>query len=139
MKGIRYFAVGCMAVLALVSGCSRSSFESTVAGTVTLDGKTIGPGVTVFAPINDKRNPATGAIEPNGSYSLKTSRADGLAAGKYQVSVSVRELPKDFHPGDRPPPGKLLIPEKYLSNTISGLEYDVEPGSNTINIELKSK
>jgi hypothetical protein len=125
-------------VLGVVIGCSGTNQESEVSGTVTLDGTAIGPGVVVFAPIEGK-TPATGTIDANGSYSLKTSREAGLAAGKYRASVSIREMPANVKPGDRPPPGKLLIPEKYELSTTSGLEYDVVPGSNTIDIALTSQ
>lgn len=70
---------------------------------------------------------------------MNTSRELGLAPGKYKVAVSIRELPQNVKRGDRPPPGKLLIPARYEQNTSSGLEYDVKPGQNTIDIELKSK
>jgi hypothetical protein len=128
-----------LAVAAIAAGCSGGHLESEVAGTVTLDGKAVGPGIVIFAPVGGKENPATGPIERDGSYSLKTSRTIGLKAGKYQVGVSVRELPVNPKPGDRPPPGKMLIPDKYESSDTSGLEFEVTPGSNTINIELKSK
>lgn len=121
-----------------VVGCRGTNLEAEVRGTVRLDGKAIGPGVVVFAPIEGK-TPATGTIEASGSYTLKTSREDGLAAGKYRASVSIREMPANVKPGDRPPPGKLLIPEKYELSTTSGLEFEVAPGRNTIDIELSSK
>lgn len=118
-------------------GCSRSSLESSVIGKVTLDGKPIGPGTVVFS--SGAKNPAFGAIDVGGNYSLKTSRTEGLAAGKYRVAVSVREVPPSSNPSDRLPPGKLLHPEKYEAVETSGLEFDVVPGSNSINIELSSK
>ncbi len=124
-------------VLFAVSGCSGSSQQSQVSGQVTLDGNRIGPGTIVFAPMGAGR-PATGSIDETGSYSMNTSREVGLGAGKYKVAVSIRELPKNVKRGDRPPPGKLLIPEKYEQNTTSGLEYDVTTGRNTIDVELKS-
>jgi hypothetical protein len=104
---------------------------------VTLDGNRIGPGTVVFAPV-DGGKPATGSIDDDGNYSLKTSREMGLAAGKYTVAVSIRELPENVKRGDRPPLGKLLIPEKYEQSTTSGLEYEVESGDNTIDIPLTS-
>jgi hypothetical protein len=67
-----------------------------------------------------------------------TSRESGLTPGRYQVSLSIREIPLNVRRGDRPPPGKLLIPEKYELSTTSGLEYEVAPGQNTINVELTS-
>jgi len=112
--------------------------QSEVSGTVTIDGKKIGPGTIVFAPVNAGATPATGSVESDGSYSLKTSRATGLLAGEYRVAVSIREMPQNVKRGDRPPLGKLLIPEKYEDERNSGLKYQVEPGKNSINIELVS-
>ncbi len=80
-----------------------------------------------------------GAIDANGIYSLKTSRTKGLAAGKYRVAVSVREVPASIRPGDRLPPGKLLHPAKYESVESSGLDFEVKPGRNTIDIAMRSK
>lgn len=112
--------------------------ESDVSGTVTLDGTKVGPGIIVFAPAERGGKPATGSIEGDGSYNLKTSRATGLSAGTYRVAVSILEMPQNVKRGDRPPPGKSLIPEKYGDENTSGLQYDVAPGSNMINIELVS-
>jgi hypothetical protein len=129
----------CVVAIGLASGCSRSSQESRVSGIVTLDGKEIGPGTVVFAPTGGGNKPATGSIESGGSYVLMTSRETGLAPGKYQAAISIREVPQNVKRGDRPPPGKLLIPEKYEESSTSGLEYEVQPGDNTINIELSSR
>jgi hypothetical protein len=128
----------CAATFALLVGCTDSSQESTVSGHVSLDGNNIGPGMVVFAPQGGGK-PATGSIESDGSYTMNTSREVGLAAGKYNVAVSVREMPQNVKRGDRPPPGKLLIPEKYEQSTTSGLEFEVKPGDNTIDIELTSR
>jgi len=125
-------------LLLALCGCSNSSQESRVSGHVTVDGNRLGPGTVVFASVGGGK-PATGSIDAGGSYSMNTSRELGLAPGKYKVAVSIRELPQNVKRGDRPPPGKLLIPERYEQNTSSGLEYDVKPGQNTIDIELKSK
>jgi hypothetical protein len=121
-----------------VMGCG-SGAESEVSGTVTLDGKKVGPGVIVFAPTDGTSNPADGAIQPNGSYFLRTSREVGLKTGKYRVSVSVLDQPPVL-PGSRSmEPAKLVTPQKYADPSTSGLEYDVAAGSNTIDIELTSQ
>jgi len=122
-------------IVIVVTGCHRSSQESQVSGVVTLDGNPIGPGMIVFAPV-DGGKPATGSIEGSGSYALITSREPGLAAGKYKVAISIRELPANVKRSDQIPPGKLLIPERYEQSTTSGLEYEVAPGGNTIDIAL---
>lgn len=123
--------------IAILGGCNRSSQESQVSGRVTLDGTAIGPGIVVFSPVESGK-PATGSVETDGAYSLKTSREQGLSAGRYRVTVSIREVPTNVKRGDRPPPGKLLIPEKYEKSATSGLEYEVEPGANLIDIPLTS-
>ena len=123
------------AVIIMLVGCNRGSQESQVSGSVTLDGSRIGPGMVVFAPVEGGK-PATGSIESNGSFTLNTSREPGLAAGRYKVAVSIRELPENVKRSDQIPPGKLLIPEKYEQSTTSGLEYEVEPGQNSIDIDL---
>lgn len=122
-----------------VAGCSDSGLESHVSGKVTLDGQPVGPGAVVFAPVDGQSNPADGAIQLDGSYSLKTSRQAGLKAGEYKVSVSVFDQPP-VQPGERSmTPAKLVTPQKYADTETSGLQYAVEPGDNTINIELSSK
>ena len=132
-------AISGAALIAVFVGCRGSSMESEVSGTVTLDGNRIGPGTIVFAPAAAGGKPATGSIESDGSYKLKTSRESGLAAGPYRVAISVRKMPENIKRGERPPLGKLLIPEKYEDETKSGLQYEVSPGRNRINIELVSR
>jgi hypothetical protein len=129
------YVLGVMAAL----GCSGSGLESQVSGTITLDGQPVGPGTVVFAPVDGVTNPADGAIQLDGSYFLKTSREIGLKAGKYKASVSVFDQP-EVTPGVRSmTPAKLITPQKYADPATSGLEYDVEPGKNGIDIELTSK
>jgi hypothetical protein len=127
------------ALMVILIGCRGGSMESEVSGVVTLDGNKIGPGTIVFAPVGPGGKPATGSIESDGTYRLKTSRDTGLASGSYRVAVSVHKMPENVKRGERPPLGKLLTPEKYEDETKSGLQYDVSPGRNTINIELLSK
>jgi hypothetical protein len=121
-------------------GCSGSKYDSQVSGTVKLDGQPIGPGVITFAPPGSAKNPAIGAIEPDGSYFLKTSRDIGLNPGEYTVSLQIVEIPTDLAPGQRDMrPTKSRIPAKYTSNDTSGLKLAVAPGRNTIDIEMTSK
>lgn len=127
------------AAVSLLVGCSSSGLESQVNGTVTLNGKAVGPGTITFALKGGSSNPATGAIEQDGSYRLKTARTAGLHPGTYQVSLTVFEAPKG-RPGERLyGASKMITPEKYSSVGTSGLEYEVKSGANTINIDLSSK
>jgi hypothetical protein len=129
-----------MAIVCIITfaGCS-GGLDSQVSGTVTLDGQAIGPGFLVFVPIGSERNPANGAIQPDGSYELKTVNTAGLHPGKYQVSVTILDQP-DVPPGERSyVVAKSRIPAKYNDISTSGLEYEVESGNNTIDIPLVSK
>jgi hypothetical protein len=135
--GRRLHAILAAGILA-AAGCS-GGMESEVSGAVTLDGEPVGPGTVVFAPAEGTTNPADGAIQLDGSYFLKTSRDVGLKAGKYKASVTVFDQP-DVKPGERSmTPAKLVTPQKYADPATSGLEYEVEPGKNSIDIELTSK
>ena len=129
----------CGTAALVLAGCSRSGFESSVTGSVTLDGKALGQGGVVFAPEAGGGNPSAGTIRRDGSYVLRTSNAPGLNAGKYRVTVNALDTPN-------PPPGvrdttppKQLVPERYTNLDTSGLECDVKPGSNRFNIDLSSK
>jgi hypothetical protein len=125
-------------VCSTIVGCG-SGLGADVEGVVSLDGKPIGPGVVVFAPVDGDENPATGAIQVDGSYFLKTMRARGLRPGSYKVAVQIHEIPTDRAYGERDMrPIKFRIPEKFTTVVTSGLEFDVEDGSNTIDIPLTS-
>jgi hypothetical protein len=130
-------------MLALVAaasvGCGGDGMESTVSGRVTLDGKPVGPGTVVFAPAAGEQNPATGTIQVDGTYVLKSNRTAGLPTGRYKASVSVFDQ-APVAPGERSyEQAKLVTPQKYADPSTSELEYDVKPGDNTIDIELKSE
>jgi hypothetical protein len=130
---------GMVCLLAAWNGCSGGGFESQVSGTVTLDGAPIGPGFLVFVPGSGGRNPANGTIQPDGSYELKTANTSGLHPGKYKVSVTILDQP-EVPPGERSyEVAKSRIPTKYNDIISSGLEFEVEPGSNAIDIALSSK
>jgi hypothetical protein len=127
-----------LVALVLAAGCSGSDFESRVSGRVTLDGNPIGPGFLVFVPVAGDTNPANGAIQPDGSYELKTANTTGLHAGKHKVSVTILDQP-DVPPGERSfIVAKSKIPTKYNDINTSNLEFDVESGGNTIDIPLTS-
>jgi hypothetical protein len=66
-------------------------------------------------------------------------RERGLRPGNYKVAVQIHEIPTDLAYGERDMrPIKFRIPEKYTTVETSGLEFDVEDGSNTIDIPLTS-
>jgi hypothetical protein len=126
---------GLLVSLTFVAGCS--SQESSVSGTVYLDETPIGPGSVAFEPIAAGKM-ATGYVDPSGHYELKTNRDEGLAAGKYRVLVII-DNPDAASRDLRPAAAADRIPAKYTETSTSGLEYDVAPGENTIDVKLSSE
>jgi hypothetical protein len=127
------------ALLALsVSGCG-GAFDATVNGIVTLDGNVVPRGGVLFQP-QSAGSSAYGIIQPDGSYSLHTGREEGLPPGQYVVTVAANERSgvKETKDGGPPPIGKAITPAWYNSPTSSGLVFEVKPGDNDINLELKS-
>lgn len=137
---VRASAVAVVAACLLSSlGCADSPFDASVKGTITLDGEPVEPGVVIFSPGVRGSGSSRGRIERGGAYELVTRNAVGIDPGFYRVSVRV------FEKGDPPGPGERqvadlppLVPERYLSPDTSGLEFEVKPGSNRIDIELSS-
>jgi hypothetical protein len=136
---VRRFKVAALVVLALnVSGC-RGTYDATVKGTVSFDGKQLSRG-TVSYYSTSTGSVAYARINEDGSYVVKTGRESGLPAGDYQVTVASNEPPDkpSGANGGPPPPGKSITPDWYRSKQTSGLKFTVKPGSNVINLELTS-
>jgi len=128
------------ALLAIgIAGCG-GTYDSSVSGTVTLDGNPVPRGTVAFIPVASGP-PAFGGIESDGSYSVRTGREDGLPTGEYQVTVIANEPPavQQSASGGPPPPGKPITPVWYRAKDTSGLKYTVESGDNEINLELTSQ
>ena len=67
---------GCLGIgliIALLSGCGGP--DSTVQGTVTIDGELAHRGIVTFHPV-DGGPTAYGSIGENGEYSLRVGRGD---------------------------------------------------------------
>jgi hypothetical protein len=131
--------VACVWVLCLpvcISGCG-GTYDSTVSGAVTFDGNKVTRGTVAYHPVAS--GPAAYArIDEDGMYSVRTGREEGLPAGEYQVTVTANEPPttQQTAAGGPPPPGKSITPLWYRAKQTSGLKFNVEPGDNTINLEL---
>ena len=148
-RGGTLLALPALALLA--AGCGGG--KGTVTGEVTYDGKPIPWGRITFLGQEGKKVPRSAWII-NGQYTIKD-----CPTGPVKISVEpleARAAPKDVgkmaemakeHGHVDPPPEvigkKLDIPrdviERYGNPETSGLEYTVESGDNTNNIELKKK
>jgi hypothetical protein len=122
-----------------LTGCG-GAYDSTVTGSVTMDGKVVPCGLVAFHPVS--LGPAAYAyIDSSGKYSVRTGRESGLPPGDYQVTVTANEPPamERTPEGFPPPPGKAITPAWYGVKETSGLRFTIQPGENEINLELTSK
>lgn len=131
-----------LAVLAIGStGCGGGASDVTlgsVGGTITLDGGPVEGAVIEFTPVGEGR-PSAGESDASGKYTLyfKGSTA-GALVGEHDVSMSTFQEAMDYGgaEGFTDIPGRAeKIPKKYVQEKI---RVTVEPGSNTINLELNS-
>lgn len=127
------------APLATLLGCG-GPYDASVSGDVTLDGQPLTRGTVSFTPTAGGP-PAYARIDGSGSYAVRTGREVGLPAGEYSVTVVANEPPAaaQGEDGGPPPAGKPITPPWYRSAETSGLRFQVEPGSNDIDLPLTTQ
>jgi hypothetical protein len=122
----------CLGISSL-PGCNTST--ATVTGEVTVNGSPLGKGVISFVPADGKGGPVTVNIE-KGKYELK------VAPGAKLIQVSAPRV-TGKRPESNAPNAPLVeiteetVPERYNSKT--ELTFEVQPGSNTKNVNLTIK
>src|SRR5262249_17280259 len=113
---VRLVAVGLLGLAAAgTAGCDNGRPKTAVVkGKVTFNGKPVPHGTVLFVPVVPGTT-ATGAIAPDGSYSLTTfKKGDGAVLGKHKVAI----LAMDDKPGALPTDANLpppIVPDKYSS------------------------
>lgn len=122
-------------VLALLSGCG-GAHEASVSGEVYLDGQLLRTGNVTFYP-SAGGAAVYGQISEDGTYQLQTGSEAGLNPGEYKVTVVATDNPPAA-PGETPPVGKRITPEKYSLLDQTDLVYNVTPGDNRIDLKLTS-
>jgi hypothetical protein len=130
------------AVFALAVGGCGSPLDSSVTGTITMDGKPLelGNGTCTVSFYPEAGGPAAQArVAPDGTYALKTGSTQGIRSGKYTVTVVATGPSPKPAPGSPPMPGPLLTPTRYGTKQRSDLRFTIEPGTNRIDIPMKSK
>ncbi len=142
---IVHCAVVCAAISTFsMTGCGGGTEEAgaTAHGVVLLDGKPIDRGVVIFNPVDPDGTSASGQIQPDGTFEVKTSGSvTGLKPGKYKVAIVAwkveagEELPDGTEAEESIP----LVPEVYHNSETSGLTAEVTAeGPNEFRFELKS-
>lgn len=137
----RYGWAVALVAAVLVAGCARP--RASVSGKVTYKGKPVTSGNVVIVGQDGKASPP-GPIQPDGTYAIA-----GAPVGSVTAAV-------DNPPPAEPPPNApknsndpevkqdkelaaryVATPDQYKDPKKSGLQHDLQSGSNTWNIELK--
>jgi len=148
LRVVRHAAIVLPAVL--FSGCGDGRLSTApVKGIVTCDGKPVTSGSVSFSPVVEGGNaasgarPASGAVQPDGSFVLSTYEAnDGALVGKHIVWYTPPGPPgegesEESEPGVTAPPS--LPPDPKAPCKFGGrAEVEVVDGENDLKIELNA-
>jgi hypothetical protein len=118
----------CFTFTLMLVGCGPSI--SPVTGTVTYKGEPVKGGTLIFSPVGEG-TAATGTVQDDGTYVLKTDTSNGAQVGKVKVTYSA--------PGGEAStdPKKQGIASPYVGLVPKTPEIEVKSGANTIDIELE--
>lgn len=141
-------------LLLFSSGCGGTDFGpmGSVSGKLTMDGNPLAPGTQVLFMQMEKGYAAFGQADAEGNYQLQWMREDQtfseVPVGTYKILIqpptaqNVEELDADamLAGGDQDiEPPKAAFPTKYQQHATSGLEFTVNEGANTHDINLDSQ
>jgi hypothetical protein len=115
-------------------GCGGGT--GSVSGKVLYQGKPLPGGYVNF--LGEKNVTKTSAIKEDGSYSVS-----GLPVGTAKISVQglmkrrLADLPGQGGKDEKVEQKEVHVPPQYGNTDTSGLTYEVKPGSQSYDIELK--
>ena len=122
---------------ALAAGCGPGSGTGEVSGAVTVDGQPAPPGSSITFVPADGKGPTAGALIENGKYTAR------VPVGPSKVQVRAPKAMPRSKAGKREGPGaetdwvEESLPAKYNDSTT--LTYDVKPGAQTKDWDLKTR
>lgn len=129
---------GGICLLALALGCgpqvNRDTPETAIVkGVVRFRDAPLPEGIVRFFPDDTTGNPASGMIEPDGSFELSTyARHDGAVVGTHKVTVEISPRLD----GSTPDP-PIQLPKPYGDMEQTPLEVTVESGkTNRFELEI---
>jgi hypothetical protein len=136
------FVLLCGVGVCLVAGCSGGGQGlAVVKGKVSYKGNAVPNGTINFLPVDSGKPSATGEIQPDGSYVLKTylgnKPSDGAVVGKHKVVIVAMADMASILPEQRTPLPPPIVPIKYTSPATSDLTANVEDKENTIDFDLQ--
>ena len=160
MQSFQRPALLCIAAAATLSvlGCGASGPAThAVTGTVTYQGSPVEGATVGFSPAAGEVRSAVGVTDSQGKYQLTTfEQDDGAMEGTYRVRVfkydrdpvqvemdldgvgQSDEMPDDYVPeaATEVAAPTNLLPQKFSNPATTPLEFTVEKGDNTFDIDL---
>jgi len=151
-NSFRFFSMAIGGVLLFGAlGCGGSSLPpgetGTVRGTVKYMGKPVPEGCSVVFIRDPDGALAVGKTDANGDYLLRMRDGLKIVVGTYRVSVTPPDVAATLNQdeimtlqqqGKLPDPATVKeVPMKYRNPEGSTLVCDVQPGSNTFDVEMK--
>jgi hypothetical protein len=132
-RHLRICSLGLWAALG-VTGCSKTEFKvAPASGQCLCNGAPMTAGLLILNPIRDPDvngskmeigKPATGLIQPDGSFVLSTyGKGDGAVIGKHSVYLNLAVLEDDD-------------PEQPCKKAVNGIVVEIAPGQNQLEIDL---
>jgi hypothetical protein len=126
----------CSLLIVAAGGCGDK--KGNVSGKVTYQGKPLPGGFVNFMSSGEKSDLKTSPIKEDGSYSVS-----GLPVGPAKISVQglekrrLADLPGQGGENAKIEQKEVYVPPQYGNTETSKLTYEVKPGSQSHNIELK--
>lgn len=118
----------------------------TVSGIVKIDGKPVAEGTSISFMRDSDGAIASGICDSGGGYVLQMKGGLSIVAGTYRVAVSAPnptagmsdEAAMEMAMNDQlPDEGDNAIPERYRNLSESTVIFEVKPGSNTFDLDMK--
>ncbi len=124
-----------LSFLLLALGCGQEGGLplASVEGSVAYQGKLLDHGMVVFTPQEGAPGPpATGKIQLDGSFVMRTAGREGAVVGSHKVTVHCRRelTSKEIRNRSRVTP-ESLIPDKYWKQKESSLVFEVKEGKSS--------
>ena len=131
--------LACAATLAATVLCAadeKAAKTGTISGNVTYQGKPLPAGIITFHTADGKSS-VSAQLQADGTFAAKD-----VPVGPTRVTINTKPA-KPKPPAEKEPqkpeegPKFIPIPAKYADPNTSGLAYEVKPGKQTLDLDLK--
>jgi hypothetical protein len=120
----------------------------TVSGIVKLEGEPVEQGTSISFMRDSDGAIATGVCDAGGGYALQMKGGLSIVAGTYRIAVTAPspttgmtdEQAMELSMANKlPEEGDSKIPARYRNLTESTILFEVKPGANTFDLDMKNE